>query len=190
MANRRRRAEDHADFAGPDAQLEAVETLAKAGEKANAKNRGPVSDEAVAMHIDLIKAAELVWRDLRDQASKAQGVLRNRYKVAKHDGVDTDALKLAFRTAERPSGEVISEQRMLARYLKIMGSPLGFQWSLFEGPDADGAAIDATALGEQAGREGVSRESNPYQPGTPDWFAYNNGHQVGQDHIAATFGRG
>lgn len=187
---------DHSDFAGPDANKEAIETLSKAAAAENAKkskkgkNVGEASDQTLDMHINLIKAAEIEWRELRDKASQAQGVLRNRYKVAKGDGVDVDSLKLAFRIAERSTGEVISEQRNVGRYLKIMGSPLGTQWSLFDQEDEEGVTLDATAKGEQAGREGADRESNPYTPGKPDWFAWNNGWQTGQDAIAATLGRG
>ena len=195
MAKRRssRRNEDVSDFAGPDADQEAIERLTASAKKENAKkgkNIGEASDETVGMHVNLIKAAEIEWRELRDKASQAQGVLRNRYKVAKGDGVDVDSLKLAFRIAERATGEVIAEQRNLGRYLKIMGSPLGHQWSLFEEPDADGASLDAAAQGEQAGREGADRSANPYQPGTPNWFSWNNSWQVGQDVIADTLGRG
>jgi len=188
-----RRAQEHSDFAGPDAQAEAIETLSNAARKANAKsgkNVGEASDETVGMHINLIKAAEVEWRELRDKAAQAQGVLRNRYKVAKGDGVDVDSLKLSFRIAERSSGEVISEQRNVGRYLRIMGSPLGTQWSLFDQEDAEGVTLDATAQGEQAGREGADRDGNPFTPGKPDWFAWNNGWQTGQDALASGLGRG
>ena len=88
------RATNQSDFAGPDAEKEAIEQLANAAKKANAKgkNTGEVADETVGMHINLIKAAEVEWRELRDKASTAQGVLRNRYKVAKQDGVDVIAM--------------------------------------------------------------------------------------------------
>lgn len=191
---RNRREENLKDFAGPNAEQEAIETLsnaaAAANKKAKGKNVGEASDETVGMHFNLIKAAEIEWRELRDKATQAQGVLRNRYKVAKGDGVDVDSLKLAFRIAERSTGEVIAEQRNLGRYLKIMGSPLGHQWSLFDEPDAEGATLDATAQGEQAGREGTDRDANPYTPGKPDWFAWNNGWQTGQDALIAKLGRG
>jgi hypothetical protein len=189
-----RREENLSDFAGPNADQEAIETLANAAAAANkktkGKNVGDASDETVGMHVNLIKAAEIEWRALRDQASQAQGVLRNRYKVAKGDGVDVDSLKLAFRISERSTGEVVSEQRNVGRYLRIMGSPLGTQWSLFDEPDADGASLDATARGEQDGKEGLDRASNPYAPGSSDWFAYNNAWQMAQDKLAEGLGRG
>src|SRR5712664_2140450 len=121
---KRKRADNHSDFAGPDANKEAIETLSKAAKKANAKaghNSGTVPEETIANHITLIKAAEAEWREFRDQATVAMGVLRNRFKTAKHDGVDIDSLKLAFRIAERVTGEVVSEQRNVGRYLRIMG---------------------------------------------------------------------
>lgn len=190
-----RREENLSDFAGPNADQAAIETLAAAAAEANKKakaghNSGEVPEETIANHINLIKAAEIEWRELRDKAAQAQGVLRNRYKVAKGDGVDVDSLKLAFRINERASGEVISEQRNIATYLKIMGSPLGHQWSLFEGDDENGAKLDATAQGEQAGREGADRSNNPFSPGSDDWFAYNNGWQKEQDKLAEGLGRG
>lgn len=194
MAKRtNKRAVNHADFAGADAEQEAIEKLAKSAAAANAKagtNTGEISDEAAGRHILLIEASEKEWQEARDKAAELQGVYRNRLKVAKSDGMDVDALRLAFRIKRRQTGEVISEQRSVGRYLQLMGSPLGFQWSLFEQPDADGAKLDATARGEQAGREGVDRDSNPYDPGTPDWFAFNNGWATGQDAIAQTIGRG
>lgn len=179
------RAENQGDFAGPDAEKEAIEMLANAAKKANAKtNTGEVADETVGMHINLIKAAEVEWRDLRDKASTAQGVLRNRYKVAKQDGVDVDSLKLAFRIAERASGEVISEQRNVGRYLKIMGSPLGTQWSLFEEEGENGKPkVDANLQGQHAGRNGEPAENNPFTPGTEEFTTWAEGWVNGQQML-------
>lgn len=190
----RRRNEDVADFAGPDADQEAIERLTASAKKENAKkgkNIGEASDETVGMHVNLIKAAEIEWRELRDKASQAQGVLRNRYKVAKGDGVDVDSLKLAFRIAERATGEVISEQRNVGRYLRIMGSPLGHQWGLFDDTEDEGTQkLDATAAGEQAGLNGEPADNCPFQPGTEQAFAWRNGHQVGADKLADSFRTG
>lgn len=185
------RAQNQADFAGPDAEREAIETLAKNAAKENAKgkNTGEVADETVGMHINLIKAAEVEWRELRDKASAAQGVLRNRYKVAKQDGVDVDALKLAFRINERASGEVISEQRNLGRYLKIMGSPLGTQWSLFEEEGEDGKPkVDPNLQGQHAGRNGEPAENNPFTPGSEQFTDWAEGWVAGQQMLAQGVG--
>lgn len=175
---RRKRAENHSDFAGADANQEAIETLSKAAKKANAKgkNTGEISEEAIARHVDLIKAAELEWREKRDEATALKGVLANRYKVFKNDGGDTDALKLAFRIAERVSGEVVTEQRAVGRYLKIMGAPIGTQWTLFEEEPGESAApgvgMDAELQGQAAYRNSEPYGNCPFQPGTQyhqDW---------------------
>lgn len=180
-----RRAENHSDFAGPDAEKEAIERLAKSATAANTKaghNSGEVPDETIARHVDLIKASEIEWREARDKAAELQGVLRNRYKVAKGDGVDIDSLKLAFRIAERASGEVVSEQRNVGRYLRIMGSPLGTQWSLFEDPDqpesgkVPAAGMDAELQGQHAWRNNEPISNNPFTPGTENFVAWEQGH--------------
>lgn len=193
---RGRRAANHADFAGPNASEEAIETLSKAAAKANAKaghNSGDVPEETVANHITLIKAAEVEWRELRDKASAAQGVLRNRYKVAKGDGVDVDSLKLAFRIAERSSGEVVSEQRNVGRYLRIMGSPLGTQWNLFaeeEGEDGKpaNAALDAELQGQHAYSNNEKLFNNPFQPGTEEHQQWSVGWTNAQNANARSMG--
>lgn len=194
MARRPRapRAENLADFAGPDADQEAIETLASAARKENAKkNTGEVTDETVGMHVNLIKAAEVQWREARDRAAELQGVLRNRYKVAKNDGVDIDALKLAFKIAERSSSEVVAEQRSLARYLKIMGSPLGMQWSLFEDSVTEEGRpkVDANLQGQHAGRNGEPAENNPFTPGSADFVAWSEGWVAGQNMLADGIGQ-
>lgn len=193
-----RRATQHADFAGPDAAKEAIEKLAKSAAEANAKaghNSGEVPDETIARHVDLIKAAEIEWREARDKAAELQGVLRNRYKVAKGDGVDIDSLKLAFRIAERASGEVVSEQRNVGRYLRIMGSPLGTQWSLFDG-DAGGegkaavGALDAELQGQAAWRNKEPPENNPFTPGTENFVQWATGYGNAEAAALQQIGRG
>lgn len=185
------REENISDFAGPDAEKEAIEKLAESAKKANAKtkNVGEISDETVKMHENLILAAELEWHKKRDDASVAQGVYRNRLKVAKSDGMDVDAFKKAAKEAKRTAGEVIAEQRNIGRYLRIMGSPLGTQWSMFDGEEA-AETIDPAAQGEQAGLNGEPRENNPHTAGTTPWFMWGNGWQLGQDKLAETLGRG
>lgn len=199
---RNRREENLSDFAGPNADQAAIETLANAAaasnKKAKGKNVGEASDESVGMHVNLIKAAEIEWRELRDKAAQAQGVLRNRYKVAKGDGVDVDSLKLAFRIAERSSGEVVSEQRNVGRYLRIMGSPLGTQWSLFEGVEGETAGedgkpaakpgFDAELQGQHAWANNEPISNNPFTPGTEEFVAWETGHNNAMSAAARKMG--
>lgn len=179
-----------------DATNDEIEKAAKSRRKSDkakpAKNAGPVSDETIGMHIGLIKDAEAKWRKLRDEATQAQGVLRNRYKVAKNDGVDVDSLKLAFRIAERVSGEVISEQRNVGRYLRIMGAPIGTQWSLFDdvddGDTGAGPKVDPNLQGQHAGRNGEPAENNPFTPGTEPFTEWAAGWVNGQEMLASGVG--
>lgn len=72
-----------------DATKDDIERAAKGRRKAEkakaakpAKNAGPVSDETVQMHVNLIREAKENWQKARDVATQAQSVLRNRRKVA------------------------------------------------------------------------------------------------------------
>lgn len=191
--NAKKRATGHADFAGPDAAKEAIETLSRAAAKVNAKakNTGEVSDEALLRHIDLIKAAEAEYDEARDETSKRSGVLRNRYKVAKEDGVDIESLKLALKLAKRTSGEVVTEHRNVGRYIRLMSLPIGTQFGLFEVPadkEAEGAdrgpAMDAELQGQASYRNSEPRENNPFQPGTQEHVDWGQGWNNAQTHTA------
>lgn len=194
MARRPRaaRAENLADFAGPDPDQDAIETLAAAARKENAKkkNTGEVTDETVGMHVNLIKAAELQWREARDRAAELQGVLRNRYKVAKQDGIDIDALKLAFRIAERNSGEVVAEQRSVGRYLRVMGVELGHQWAFQFDEPGNGASstMEPELQGQAAWRNNEPRTNNPFTQGTEQFVAWDQGWSNAQAHAARSMG--
>lgn len=204
MARKKReRAANHSDFAGPDANQEAVDKLADAGTKENekrGKNAGPISDEAMLRHIQLIQAAELEYDEARDATAQKSGILRNRYKVAKNDGVDTEALKLALKLAKRSSGEVVTEHRAVRRIILLMNLPIGHQFDLFRvAGDDEGSSepkseksieAEATLAGEHAGLNSEPRENNPHTAGTTAWFNWNNGHQIGTDKLAGNLHTG
>jgi hypothetical protein len=189
------------DFAGGDADKETIEKLAEAAKKANAKggDNSEPKDEVIERNFNAI---ELAWSEI-DAAGrimqKARSALSAALKTAKTDcGSKTwatnieKAVKLKRQGDKGGNGELVTEHRQVGRILRLKGVPLGTQFQLFAVPEEDtnGAKVDATGQGEQAGREGVKREDNPFTPGGEDWFAWNNGWQVGQDSIAATLGRG
>ncbi len=182
---------------GADATVDEIEKAAKSkgkaakAAKAPKKNAGPVSDETVDMHIKLIREAKENWQKARDAATQAQGVLRNRRKVAKGDGVDMGALDKAFAIEAAGTGATISEQRNVGRYLRRMGVEIGHQWTLFDDvEDETVQQLDATAAGEQAGLNGEPKQNNPHQAGTELWFQWNNGHQIGADKLTDSFRTG
>lgn len=168
---RGRRAENHSDFAGPDANKEAIETLARAAAKKNkGGNAGPVSDEQILRHIELIQGAELEYDEARDATATKSGILRNRYKVAKSDGVDIESLKLALKLAKRSAGEVVTEHRNVGRIIRLMNLPIGHQFELFSVPadeqEANGksTAMDAELQGQHAYSNGEPLTNNPFHP--------------------------
>lgn len=171
MARGRRRAENHSDFSGPDANEEALKTLSTAAAKKNkGSNVGPVSDEAMLRHIELIQAAELEYDEARDVTAQRSGVLRNRYKVAKNDGVDIEALKLALKLAKRSAGEVVTEHRNVGRIIRLMNLPIGHQFDLFKVAGDDEAepgkstAMDAELQGQHAYSNSEPITNNPFDP--------------------------
>lgn len=178
---RGKRAENHSDFAGPDANQEAIETLSRAAAKKNkGSNQGPVSDEAMLRHIELIQAAELEYDEARDVTAQRSGVLRNRYKVAKNDGVDIEALKLALKLAKRTSGEVVTEHRNVGRIIRLMNLPIGHQFDLFKVAGDDEAeeagkpsAMDAELQGQHAYSNSEPLTNNPFHP-AQDTERYND----------------
>lgn len=194
MAKRKKRAENHADFAGPDADAEAIEKLASAAAKENekrGKNAGPISDEAMLRHIQLIQAAELEFDEARDAAAVKSGILRNRYKVAKNDGADIEALKLALKLAKRTSGEVVTEHRAVRRIILLMNLPIGHQFDLFKvGGDDEAAAegkpngMDAELQGQAAYRNSEPIVNNPFTQGTEDYFNWSQGWRNAQNATA------
>ena len=189
------------DFAGGDADKETIEKLAEAAKKNNEKagHNSEPPDEIIDRNFNSIELAMIEIDNASRIMQKARAGLKAALDTAKTDcGSKAWALsiqasvKLKRQGEKGGNGEIATEHRQIGRILRLKGVPLGTQFNLFAVPetDANGAKVDATALGEQAGREGVKREDNPFAAGGEDWFAWNNGWQVGQDTIAATLGRG
>lgn len=212
MARKRtsRRAEDVADFADQNADKDAIDKLAESAKTANAKmghNSGEVSDEDLLHHSNLIEAAQLEIDQLAVEMGKKRGVLGSRKKAAKKANVDVEAITLAIALKKRANvggmGAIVTEHRTLGRLFRLWDHPLGTQFSLFpttapaEGetaePKSDEAIIsEATLAGEQAGLNGEPKDNNPHrnEPGTPKWFGWNNGWQIGADKLTDSFKTG
>lgn len=182
---KKKRPDTHADFAGPDAEREAIEKLAKAAQEANAKgghNSGP-SDETYLTNVRLIQADQIALDELVAAANEQRGVLRNRYKVAKKDGCDVEAIRLVLKLGKRTSGEVVTEHRNVGRILRLLDHPLGTQYNLFVvgGEDeAPATAMDAELQGQHAGRNGESADNNPFPPGSAEHVEWRQGWGNGQ----------
>jgi ribosome modulation factor len=201
---RGRRATDHADFTGSTANRRAVERLAASGERKTKRRRkgegngslgldggnvGGPSDECIHRHVRDIRGQQARLKSALKKASDERKTLNAYYKSAEGDGMDTAALKKAFKDSDRPMGEVVAERRNIARYEKIMGGPVGTQWSLLDGDNA--IALDAYAQGEHAGMNGEPRDNCPFLPGSEDYNRYMAGWQAGQMRLGKEkFGAG
>ena len=138
-----RRAANQADFAGPDADREAIERLARSARLANEQaGGGRVPDEVLQRNTLLIEAAQAELDELLGEVAKLRGVLGNRKKVAKNDGCDVDAIVQALRLKKQAgaggSEPIVTRHRMVGRILGLLGHPLGTQFKLF-GNDANEA---------------------------------------------------
>lgn len=205
---RGRRNEDVADFADQNADKEAIEKLAEAAKTANAKmghNSGQVSDEDLLHHTNLIEAAQLEIDQLAIEMGKKRGVLGSRKKAAKKANVNVDDVMLAIKLKKSASvggmGQIVTGFRTVGRLFRLWDHPLGTQFNLFPDAPADegeGAApqteeqiiAEATLAGEQAGLNGEPKSNNPHQAGTPKWFGFNNGWQIGADKLTDSFKTG
>lgn len=201
-------AENIGDFAGPDADRENIEKLAKAAEEANAKaghNSGEPADEVLDRNFDAI---EVAWNDI-DAAGrimqKARAALAATRKTAKTDcgskaWVDSieASVKLKRQTDKSGSSELVAEHRQIGRILRLKNVPLGTQFGLYAFPEVEPEAPkdektianEAYLAGEHAGLNGEPKENCPHHAGTPQAFGWRNGWQVGADKLTDSFKTG
>jgi len=190
-----KRATKAARFAGDGANKEEIAKLAQAAKDKNkkaGKNAGEVSDETIKMHLGLITEARNTHKKKRDEATKANQFYRSRLDTAKKDGVDTDALVWALKTADRSANEFATEHRNGARYLRLMGAPVADpQLKLFSFLDDEAEPEGEPRLqGEQAGKEGAPRDSNPHIPGSDKFQLWETGWQIGVDTATEALSKG
>lgn len=169
---------------------------APAGDAPKRRRRSPaeappsnVPDEVYLRHIDTIGLAQIALDAAVTIQKEKNGSLRNAYKLAKADGCDIDAIKLAAKLKKRDVGEVVSEHRVVARVLKLMEAPLGLQYDLFADVEVVDQ-IDARSAGVHAGKNGEPADNNPHQPGTEQHADWRRGWGDGQAAIVATMGGG
>jgi len=210
MARRKnQRATNHADFAGPDADRDNIERLAKAAQEANAKtghNSGDPSPEAITRSYNAIKVAKLEILAAGRIMQKARSELSAAEKTVKTDlgskGWVTSikkAVQLDLDAAKGGMGEIVTEHRQIGLALRTLEVPLGTQFGLFSvaeietPPTANGAAPEvseneAELRGEQDYRAGLKITDNYYMPGTPQHVAWGTGWRNAQKANVAGVG--
>jgi len=181
------------EFQGPDAEREAIEKIAQAKAAAateaeqDAKkgdNGGPPLDEAAWRRACNEYVAEMLEMEkLEEQKSEVAGRISSIRKVAKKLGVDWDVVKRYYadhkRVRKGTMGEMVTEERRYRWLLKVMDSPLGTEFTLWEFADEAGGkpdarpGMDAELLGQLAYREGAALTDNQFNP-TADVEKYND----------------
>lgn len=186
-------AENIGDFAGPDADRENIEKLAKAAEEANAKaghNSGEPSQEVIRRNYDAIKVCLLeiaAAGRIMQAARAAYGAARKTAKTdfgAKSWVESTVECVQADMAAEKGgAGPMVSTNRQKATVFKAVESPLykqlGFNFITddLESPATTGRpAMDAELQGQHAYSNSEGRGNNPFQQGTEDFVSWDAGY--------------
>lgn len=193
MAKRKNRmAENIGDFAGPDADRESIEKLAKAAEEANKKighNGGEPLDEVLKRNADAIEVALVELDAALRIVQGARASLGAARKTAKTDlgskaWVESvvAAVKLKRQAEKGGSSGIVTEHRQMGRILRLLNTPLGYQFNLFAMPEETGEAVagapsamDAELQGQHAYSNSEDRGNNPFQQGTEDFVSWDTG---------------
>lgn len=175
-----KRATSHSDFATKHADDSQLAELVADAEAKNAQRNKPIPSSLIRHHIKQITMAQAASDQAKANAASKRKILTNKFKTAAVDGIDVEALKRAFKIADRPMPEVVAEERRVGEYLIEMDVKIGHQWSMFDSP-----SVDVKAQGEHAGRNGEHADTNPHIPGTDEHVLWSEGHQIGQAAIAA-----
>lgn len=213
MARKPRRKSNHTlqgaeEFAGPDTEKEAIEKIAAAKaaaateaeqDKKKGDNGGPPLDEAAWRRACNEYVAEMLEMEkLEEQKSEVAGRISSVRKVAKKLGVDWDVVKRYYadhkRVRKGTMGEMVTEERRYRWLLKVMGSPLGTEFTLWDFADEAGdkpdarPGMDAELQGQHAYSNNEPLTNNPFTQGTEEYFDWAKGWRNKQDATARGMG--
>jgi hypothetical protein len=140
-------------------------------------------------HLAKIDSTAKAMEKAKEAYDQAKGVHQSAFKAAKGDGCDIDAIRLARKLDKQDAGVTQITYANVSRVLNIMGSPLGDgQLDLFGAiaqPDKKGDdntdGKDAYLLGEQAGKDAVNADANPFTPGSLKFGQWASGWEKGQN---------
>lgn len=192
------------EFAGPDAEKEAIEKIAAAraaatkeeeADKKAGDNGGPIMDQNEWRRACVEYSAEMLdMEDLAERKAEIAGRISSIRKVSKKLGVDWDLVKRYYEDHKRirkgAMGAMVTEERRYRQLLKLMDSPLGTQFTLWEieaeQPEGEAAkpGMDAELQGQHAYSNNEPRENNPFQPGTQDYVDWGSGWNAAQTATA------
>jgi len=154
------------------------------------KHNGPpgLTDDAIRDWQGKLDRSYRKVTDAQDEVRSANGVYRSLLKEAGKQGFDKQAYIEARALDKEDHGHVQVRYANIGRYLRVRGSNLATQLSLFQDidlPETDDDGEAAAVKGLKAGRSGlVNQDANPYRPGTEDHQAWDNNWRTGQSELA------
>ena len=187
---------DHADFAGPDHDKANMDKLTEQKAAENAANgmghnSGDPPDEVIQRNANAIEVALIEIETAMRVVQKARADLGAALKTAKTDMGSKEwatevmeSVKLKRAAAKGGAGSIVSSHRMKGRILRLLDTPLGTQFGLFDMPAATATSADgkpeaseneAELRGEQDYKAGLKITDNNYMPGTPQFAAWAAG---------------
>lgn len=157
----------------------------------------PLSEDVEAYHMKRILAARGELDRLTQERASANGVYRKLCKEARDAGIPNRSITEAINDRHMDPDEYAAYMRAKHRLLKLLGSPLGTQGSLFDAvgeqtaqnavTPADRADEDtARAQGVMAGKAGKNLLDNPYDQDEAFglYAAWKAGYKEGQNALA------
>lgn len=191
------------EFAGADTEKEAIEKIAAAAQAAATEaekdkrgdNGGPIMDQdAWRRACNEYMAEMLNIEEIESQKAEIAGRISSIRKVAKKCKVDWDLVKRYHEDhkliRKGGMGAMVTDERRYRQLLKIMGSPLGTQFTLWdvEPEQAEGSTgkpgMDAELQGQHAYANNEPRENNPFTPGTQEHVDWGHGWNQAQTNTA------
>ncbi|WP_319798303.1 hypothetical protein [Nitrobacter sp.] len=206
MARRKTKADSSAFSEGAKVEgLDQVSKLASSAAAGKSKgighNSGGITDDELKRQIDhgiSLYADVLAAKKVYD---KAQSAWRSGIDIAVAAGAPKaefqQYIKDKAKRAEDGDGATVAHHRNMNRILRVMGDPLGTQWNLFAvaGEEVDdktgkpaNSAMDAELQGQAAYRNNEPETNNPFQPGTEDYVAWDNGWRNAMKHTVMAMG--
>lgn len=158
---------------------------AKSGRGDNSGEHG-VPDEVYDRHLKAIDRTARALDKAQEELNQKRGEHRSAYKLAKDDGCDIEAIKLARKLDQTDHGIVIVTYSNTGRVLQLMRSPLAEQLDLFasmapvvEKMKEEG--VDQVLAGAHAFSNEEPMDNNPHIPGTMKFGQWEAGYLRAQN---------
>lgn len=149
---------------------------------AKVERKSNVPDEVYERHLGEIEAKHGEMAEAQEALASARGAYRAALKAAKKDGCNADAITDALKERKKDVDERKTHWRDVGRILRLMKSPLGTQFGLFE--EAEAVTFmdikSAEAAGRKVGKAGGNLSDCPLREDHRFYSAWVSGYDAGQ----------